>query len=104
MSEANCAYCGCTKTGTCTARTCAQVAAINNNPDVCAGCNTCGGDWDINNDRGLTPWAIVVTGELHLAVGGHLVASGYQLKVGSIRTKPHLLHVRPGTGGSIRVT
>ena len=100
VAPPNCAHCGClVASGSCTPWTCAQVAASNNNPDVCAGCNTCGGDWDINNDRGLTPWAIVVTGELHLAVGGHLVASGYQLKVGSIRTKTHLLHVRPGTGG-----
>ena len=104
MTEADCIACGCTRAGSCAPKACSAIA--DNNPDVCAGCSTCGGDWDINNDRGLTPWAITVTGELHLAAGGHLVASSYQLRVGSIRTVAGsgLLHVRTTTSGSIKVT
>ena len=98
----NCVHCGCVQAGTCDKKACGAIA--DNNPDVCAGCSTCAGDWDIDNDRGLTPWAITVTGELHVNTGGHIVVSGHRLNAGSIRTKPHLLHVRPGTGGNIHVT
>ncbi len=69
LTEANCPTCGCTSSGTCTARTCAQVAAINNNPDVCAGCDTCGGEWAVDNDRGNLPWTVYTT-TLSLAGSG----------------------------------
>ena len=104
LSEENCAACGCTPSGTCIKIACGSLTGASKNPDVCAGCSTCGGDWDIDNDRGLTPWAITVTGELHVNTGGHIVVSGYRLNAGSIRTKAHAVHVRPGTGGNIHVT
>lgn len=98
----DCLFCGCDGDGDCDPITCADLT--DNNPDVCPGCNTCGGDWDINDNRGLTPWAITVTGETHITTGGHEIVSGYRLTTGSIRTKPGALHVRPGTGGNIHVT
>jgi len=61
LGEGPCATCGCTLSGTCTPRTCAAVAAINNNPDVCAGCNQCGATWAIDDARGTLPWSVYTT-------------------------------------------
>jgi hypothetical protein len=62
LSEGNCASCtGCSKQGTCAPKTCAEVAAINNNPDCCSGCNQCAGTWQIDDVRGTLPWTVYTT-------------------------------------------
>jgi len=86
IAEGNCVGCGCTAGGTCVKKTCAQVAGIDNNPDVCSGCSTCGGDWQIDNNRGNTPWSITVTGILDPQAGGRVdISGGHTLAAGSWR-------------------
>jgi hypothetical protein len=86
LTEGNCASCtGCSKNGTCAERSCAGVAALDNNPDVCAGCNTCGANWSLTDARGSIPWDIVVTDLLTGTSGGSVdVASSRLLDTGGI--------------------
>lgn len=84
VAEGSCSHCGCNPIGSCTKKTCAQVALIDNNPDVCSGCNICGGDWQINNNRGNTPWSITVTGALDPQAGGRVdISGGHTLAAGT---------------------
>ena len=96
MSPTDCVACGCDGFE-CDPKACADIS--DNNPDVCEGCNTCAGDWDIDDDRGTTPWTIGVTGELDIASGGHIiVGNSAVLAVGSARLRiTHALHVSTGT-------
>ena len=95
--RSDCAHCGCSAP-ICPARDCSTLS--DNSPDVCAGCDTCPGSWDVVDDRATTPWAITVTGELHLAGAGHLKL-GFDLHAGNLRTFSHALH---GAGGQLHIT
>jgi len=54
-----------------------------NNPDVCAGCNTCSDLWTITNARGNTPWNIIANGGIEVNAGGSIRVHGFTLDAGS---------------------
>jgi len=83
IGEADCAACGCTVAGTCTPKACADLAGIWKNPDVCAGCNTCGATWNVDSVRTL-PWAVYVTTQVAFAAGGQVALNSYRLTAPSI--------------------
>jgi len=65
-----CVSCGCSLgagEGSCAAG-CGGVS----DPDLCAGCDTCDGDWQISNDRGDMPWSILVTGKVDMQASGKI--------------------------------
>ena len=77
----DCETCGCNTTGGCEARTCAQVAAVDNNPDVCEGCDTCPGNWSIDDSRGDLPWDVTVTGYTRITTPSGYARAGYPGKL-----------------------
>lgn len=80
VSQANCeSPCGCDKDGSCSYIACNNIAALYNNPDVCGGCNTCEGNWTIDDARGNVPWAIHVTGITSVGSSGSIRAASYVL-------------------------
>ena len=84
IGEADCAFCGCTDLGgTCTPKACADLAGIYKNPDMCAGCNTCGATWNVDSVRTL-PWAVYVTTQVAFAAGGQIALNSYRLTAPSI--------------------
>jgi hypothetical protein len=80
--------CGYTNPGQCNADPCCAWQApsgpcyvlgcsVQTNPDVCPGCVTCNGNWNMNDERGNTPWSITVTALLNMQNGGGLtIVSG----------------------------
>lgn len=84
LGEADCADCWCDSGWTCDTTACADVS--DNNPDVCEGCNTCGGNWNITDDRGNMPWNITVTNILKMQDGGGItIANTRTLQTGEVR-------------------
>jgi len=83
LSEALCVSCGCTKDGTCIKIACESLAGTSKNPDVCAGCDTCAGDWLVDNARDL-PWTVYVRTLSFAYTGTPSVAkaSAYDLVIG----------------------
>lgn len=71
LGESDCTYCGCTSAWTCTAKACASLAGTYKNPDMCAGCNTCGATWNVDSVRTL-PWNVYVTTQVTFATGGQI--------------------------------
>ena len=72
-SESLCVQCGCTGSGTCIHKDCD--ALTDNNPDVCEGCFTCPGNWNVDDIRSPVVgirWNIVVTGVLNMQAGGRV--------------------------------
>jgi hypothetical protein len=83
LSVATCASCGCTPAGTCVKIACASLTGASKNPDVCPGCNTCAGDWLVDDARDL-PWTVYVT-TLSLSYTGTpsvSMVSAYDLIIG----------------------
>jgi len=73
LSESTCSSCGCTSSGTCIHKDCD--ALTDNNPDVCEGCFTCPGNWNVDDIRSPVVgirWNIVVTGVLNPQAGGRV--------------------------------
>lgn len=102
ISKANCVGCGCDKDyAACNAIACAALA--DNNPDVCEGCNTCGGNWTIDNARGNAPWSITVTGWIYVQGGSIRVASSRTLNSQSGITIRGGGVVRVGSTGTIKI-
>lgn len=77
IDPADCAGCGCTPSGTCEKIACSALTGSSNNPDVCAGCSTCPGNWIIDNNRGNLPWDILVTGFTRITTPAGYARAGY---------------------------
>lgn len=105
ISDGDCETCsGCDIGGGCSNKTCTQVAATSNNPDVCAGCNTCPGNWTIDNARGTLPWDVDATGRCDFLNGATMsITSGEELTCNTVRFYT-TSYCRVYTGGSLRST
>ena len=78
----DCRRCGCTANDTCTAKACASLAGGYKNPDMCSGCDTCPGTWNVDLAR-ILPWAVYVTTQVAFA-GGQVRLNSYRLTAPSI--------------------